>query len=62
MSEPPPDQPEAVTPGGIPLPPPRPRILVAYTPSLPPIPMMKVIGGSQPILPARFVPFPKPKT
>ncbi len=43
----------------VPLPPPRPKILVAYTPSLPPIPMMKVIGGSQPILPPRFVPFPK---
>ena len=43
----------------IPLPPPRPKILVAYTPSLRPIPMIQVIDGSQPILPARFVPFPK---
>ena len=43
----------------VPLPPPRPKILVAYTPSLPPIPIMKVIGGSQPILPARFTPFPR---
>ena len=43
---------------GAPLPPPRPRILVAYTPGLPPIPMIAVIDGSQSILPARFVPFP----
>ena len=43
---------------GVPLPPARPKILVAYTPGLPPIPMIAVIDGSQPILPARFVPFP----
>ena len=43
----------------IPLPPPRPKILVAYTPTLRPIPMIQVIDGSQPILPTRFVPFPK---
>lgn len=53
----------SATKGDIPLPPPRPKILmVAYTPSLPPIPFMKTIGGSQPILPARFVPFPKRAT
>ena len=45
--------------GAVPMPPPRPKILVvAYTPSLPPIPFMRAIDGSQPILPARFVPFP----
>lgn len=49
-------------PGAIPLPPPRPKILVAYAPSLPPIPFMQTIEGSQPILPARFVPFPKNAT
>jgi hypothetical protein len=49
-------------PGGVPLPPPRPKmLLVAYTPSLPPIPFMQTIGGSQPILPAHFVPFPTRK-
>ncbi len=48
--------------GGVPLPPPRPRILlVAYTPGLPPIPFMRSIEGSQPILPGRFVPFPTRK-
>ena len=46
-------------PGSVPMPPPRPRMLmVAYTPSLPPIPFMRSIDGSQAILPARFVPFP----
>lgn len=44
---------------GVPLPPPRPKLLVAYTPSLPPIPMVRLIDGAQPILPAHFVPFPK---
>ncbi len=48
-----------VAPDGVPMPPPRPRMLtVAYTPSLPPIPFMRSIDGSQAILPARFVPFP----
>ena len=42
----------------VPLPPPRPKILVAYTPGLLPIPLIAVIDGSQPILPPRFVPFP----
>lgn len=50
---------EPVPTGGVPLPPPRPKLLVAYTPSLPPIPMLRLIDGSQPILPAHFVPFPK---
>ena len=56
-----PDQgaPEATAPGDIPIPPPRPKILVAYTPGLPPIPMVRIIGGAQNILPAHFVPFPK---
>lgn len=59
-----PDTPDpTVTTGAVPLPPPRPKILMAaYTPSLPPIPFMKTIGGSQPILPTRFVPFPKRPT
>ena len=54
-----PDEPPLVEPGGIPLPPPRPKVLVAYAPSLPPIPFMRKIEGAQPILPSRFVPFPK---
>jgi hypothetical protein len=57
--------PDAVEPDtpqteGVPLPPPRPKILIAYTPGLPPIPMVRIIGGAQQILPAHFVPFPKP--
>ncbi len=52
-----PDAPLA--PGEVPLPPPRPKVLVAYVPSLPPIPFMQRIDGSQAILPSRFVPFPK---
>ena len=59
LVETPPEEPAPAGTDGVPVPPPRPKILVAYTPSLPPIPMMKVIGGSQPILPPRFVPFPK---
>ncbi len=52
-------EPAAPREGAAPMPPPRPRILVvAYTPSLPPIPFMRSIDGSQAILPARFVPFP----
>lgn len=54
--------PQIVEQGAVPLPPPRPKILVAYAPSLPPIPFMQTIEGSQPILPARFVPFPKNAT
>ncbi len=54
-----PDTATDVSPDGVPMPPPRPRMLmVAYTPSLPPIPFMRSIDGSQAILPARFVPFP----
>ena len=53
----PPTGPDAVL-----LPPPRPKLLVAYTPSLPPIPFMQRIDGSQTILPARFVPFPRHPT
>lgn len=50
----------APEPGAVPLPPPRPKILVAYAPpGLPPIPMVRIIEGAQPILPAHFVPFPK---
>ena len=49
-------------PDAIPLPPPRPKILVAYTPSLPPIPFMQRIEGSQTILPPRFIPFPRRPT
>ena len=49
-------------PYAIPLPPPRPKILVAYTPSLPPIPFMQKIDGSQTILPTRFIPFPRRAT
>ncbi len=41
------------------IPPPRPKILVAYKPGLPPIPVVRIIGGAQNILPAHFVPFPK---
>ena len=48
-----------IDPHAIPLPPPRPKILVAYTPSLPPIPFMQRIAGSEPVLPARFIPFPR---
>ncbi len=57
-----PDVVPAPEPGEVPLPPPRPRILVAMAPSLAPIPFMQRIAGSQPILPARFVPFPKRAT
>ncbi len=49
-------EPEA-SPGALPVPPKRPLALVAYTPSLPPIPFLRKIDGSQPILPTRFVPF-----
>ena len=57
-----PEEVVVVEAGAIPLPPPRPKILlVAYTPSLPPIPFMRGIDGSQPILPARFTPFPTRK-
>ena len=46
------------SPGEVPLPPPRPKILVAYAPSLPPIPFMQKIDGSVAgILPSKFVPF-----
>jgi hypothetical protein len=47
---------------GVPLPPKKPPMLVAYTPSLRPIPFMQRIAGSQPILPAKFIPFEKRKT
>ncbi len=47
------------SPGSLPVPPKRPLALVAYTPSLPPIPFLRKIDGSQPILPLRFVPFEK---
>ena len=50
------------SPDSPPMPPPRPKVLVAYAPGLPPIPFMQKIDGSQPILPARFVPFPKRAT
>ncbi len=53
------DGPVPADPNGIPTPPSRPKILVAFVPSLPPIPFMQKIEGSQPILPSRFVPFPK---
>ena len=59
------EQPGGSTPVGpdtVPLPPPRPKILVAYTPSLPPIPFMQRIDGSQTILPPRFIPFPRRPT
>lgn len=53
----------AVAPGEIPLPVPRPRILVAYAPSLPPIPFQQRIDGSVAgILPTRFVPFARRAT
>lgn len=52
-------EPDEAIPGGTPLPPRRPNILVAYTPSLPPIPMLRIIDGAQGVLPAHFVPFPK---
>ena len=48
-----------VTTDGIPMPPPRPKILVAYVPGLRPIPFFQRIDGSAAILPARFVPFPR---
>lgn len=48
--------------GGVPLPPPRPRLVVASAPGLPPMPMLRMIGGAQTILPAHFVPFPKQAT
>ncbi len=44
---------------GIPLPPPRPKVLVAYVPPLKPIPFFQHIAGSAAILPARFIPFPR---
>lgn len=48
----------ATAPGDVPLPPPHPKILVAYAPSLPPIPFMQKIDGSVAgILPSKFVPF-----
>ena len=56
------------TPGEVPLPPPRPSelqpgaVLVARAPGLPPIPITQRIAGSQPILPARFLPFPRRTT
>ena len=53
-----PDEPAS---GSLPLPPKRPLLLVAYTPSLSPIPFMRKIAGSQPILPTKFVPFEKAK-
>ena len=58
---PPPDAGEAANPTqpGVPVPPPRPKIIVAYAPGLPPIPMVRMIDGSETILPAHFVPFPK---
>ncbi len=61
--------PESVSPaGGIPLPPPRPNelqlgaVLVARAPGLLPVPISQRIAGSQPILPARFTPFPRKTT
>lgn len=54
-----PDATPEAEPGGIPLPPPRPKVLVAYTPGLPPFPILRIIDGAEPILPAHFVPFPK---
>ena len=56
------DDPSPASPDGLPTPPPRPKILIAFVPSLPPIPFMQKIEGSQPILPSRFVPFPKRPT
>jgi len=61
-SEPEPRAPDAVTASpdeAVPLPPPRPKILVAYVPGLRPIPFFQRIDGSAPILPTRFVPFPR---
>lgn len=43
--------------GGVPLPPPRPKVLVAYAPKLAPIPLSTPIAGSQVILPTTFTPF-----
>ena len=68
--EPKPDAlPESVPePGEVPLPPPRPNelqpaaVLVARAPGLPPVPIYQRIAGSQPILPARFTPFPRKAT
>jgi hypothetical protein len=57
--EPPPPPPIPYPFGPEPLPPKRPLELVAYTPSLPPIPFMQKIDGSAEILPAKFVPFDK---
>jgi hypothetical protein len=51
--------PDVAAPDAVPLPPPRPKVLVAYAPGLPPMPMVRIIDGAQPILPAHFVPFPK---
>lgn len=48
---------------GVPTPPPRPKVFaVAYTPSLPPMPMVRMIDGAQSILQPHFVPFPKRTT
>ena len=54
-----PETPPGALPLPLPLPPKRPLALVAYTPSLPPIPFLRKIEGSQSILPTRFVPFDK---
>lgn len=48
--------------GAVPTPPEHPLTLVAYQPTLAPIPFMQRIGGSAPILPTKFVPFEKAKT
>ncbi|WP_210253189.1 hypothetical protein [Beijerinckia sp. L45] len=47
--------------GGMPTPPKKPVMLVAYTPSLAPIPFMRKIDGAAAILPTKFVPFEKAK-
>lgn len=47
--------------GTVPLPPKKPMLLVAYTPSLAPIPFMRKIDGAATILPTKFVPFDKAK-
>ena len=51
--------PRRIPTDGIPLPPPRPKVLVAYVPALKPIPFFQRIAGSATILPARFIPFPR---
>ena len=61
-TEPAPHAPDEVTAApsdGIPLPPPRPKVLVALVPALKPIPYLQRIAGSATILPARFIPFPR---